>query len=65
MTASGDHQQAEGAAGGRGGGGVEQLADPVPEGVQGALDQAGVVLVVHRAWTARAGPPPARDRAGS
>ncbi|MGI5426250.1 hypothetical protein [Streptomyces sp. CA-179760] len=42
-----DDDQAECAAGCRGRGGVEQFAEPVPEGVEGALEQAGVVLVVH------------------
>lgn len=41
-----DDQQAECAAGGGGRRAVEQVADPVPEGVQGALEEAGVVLVV-------------------
>ncbi len=42
-----DDDQAERAAGCRRGRGAEQVADPVPEGVQRTLEPAGVVLVVH------------------
>src|SRR5690606_10878257 len=42
-----DDGQAQGAARGGGGGGLEEVAHPVPEGVEGLVEPAGVVLVVH------------------
>src|SRR5690606_3451326 len=42
-----DDGQAQGAARGGGGGGLEELAHPVPEGVEGLAEPAGGVLVVH------------------
>ncbi len=42
-----DDDQAQRAAGRGGRGGAEESVEPVPEGVEGALEEAGVVLVVH------------------
>ena len=62
---SDDDERPSGAARGVGGrGGAEQSPTPVPEARRGRAGRAGVVLVVHRAWTARAGPPPARASRG-